>query len=280
MRNVYKSLLIYAVVFSSLTANETKDPWKGDEYAHNSKSQKESAESFISTLRLQNISSVLDIGCGDGKITAAIAEAIPNGQVVGIDISPSMIHFAQEAFVNCPNLKFLVQDAAHIDVPQTFDLITSFTVMQWVLEQKLALEGFHKALKPEGRLCIQMPIELPIAMKIALNKTISSEKWKNYFVEFTPPWKFYQLEEYRDLVNESHFTIDRLDTDTKHEKFPSRIVFQGFLKQWFPYLRPIPSDLKDVFLTELLDLYLQILPTDEKGQVSFIVTRLELEAHK
>ncbi len=67
---------------------------------------------------------------------------------------------------------------------------------------------------------------------------------------------------------------------TKHEKFPTRAAFQGFLRQWFPYLRPLPADLKDIFLDQLVDSYLNLLPPDEKGQVSFIVTRLEVEARK
>lgn len=264
-------------IFSLCTAQE-RDPWKGEEYAKNSESQKSSAEKFIKGIDLEGVTAILDVGCGDGKITAAMAQIIPNGVVVGVDISPSMIHFAKETFPNFPNLTFLVQCAAQIDFNHKFDLITSFTVMQWVLEQKQALECFAKALKPGGRLCIQMPTALPDAMSQALDQLLSSDKWKDYFAEFNPPWRFYQPDEYRDLLVESHFTPNRIETYTQHERLPSRAIFQEFLRQWFPYLRPLPADLKDAFLSELVDLYLQILPVDENGQVSFIVTRLEIEA--
>lgn len=282
MQNFYKQVLVCAMFFSCFgaTATMAKDPWKGEEYAKNSTSQKSSAEDFIHSLNLQAASAVLDVGCGDGKITAAMAQAIPQGEVIGIDISSSMIEYAKEAFTHAPNLKFLVQDAAKVDFYQKFDLITSFTVMQWVLEQKQALKGFEKALKPGGKLCIQMPTGLPTAMEDALNKTLSSEKWKHYFTAFAPPWKFYQPKEYQDLVLDAHLSVNRIETMTKHEKFPSRAVFQGFLKQWFPYLRPLPSELKEVFLTELVDTYLEALPPNENGEVSFIVTRLEVEASK
>jgi len=280
MQSFYRGLLICATVASSLLLAEAKDPWKGDEYAKNSESQKSSAEDLIGELNLQNFSTILDVGCGDGKITAAMARAIPDGKVVGIDISPSMIDFAHKAFPYDSNLVFFVQNAAHIDFQEKFDLITSFTVMQWVLEQAQALEGFFKVLKPGGRLCIQMPTGLPVAMEQALSKIVSSEKWAKYFVDFSAPWKFYQPEEYKKLLIDTHFTVSRIGTTTKHEKFPSRGVFQGFLRQWFPYLIPLPSELKDAFLTELVDSYLQILPVDKTGQVSFIVTRLEVEARK
>jgi trans-aconitate methyltransferase len=144
--------------------------------------------------------------------------------------------------------------------------------MQWVLEQAQALERFEKALQPGGRLCIQMPTGLPNAMEQALKKTIHAEKWARYFTEFSPPWKFYQPEEYRPLLENAQFSLSRLETVTKHEKFPSLEAFQGFLRQWFPYLRPLPADLKDSFLTDLIDAYLNLLPVDEMGRVSFIVS--------
>lgn len=279
--NVFSfSIFLGAIVLSSLCAAPVKDPWKGDEYAKNSESQKSSAEDFIATIDLHNASAILDVGCGDGKITAAMARALPDAEIVGVDISPSMIDFANTAFASYPSLSFFVQGAAQVNFHEKFDLITSFTVMQWVLEQKQALERFEKALKPGGRLCIQMPTGLPDAMEKALSKTISSRKWEKYFTQFSAPWKFYGPEEYRGLLVTAHFSPDRLETMTKHERFPSRAAFQGFLRQWFPYLRPLPADLKDAFLTELVDCYLQILPVDDQGQVSFIVTRLEVEATK
>lgn len=179
-----------------------------------------------------------------------------------------------------PNLDFFVSDAANIDFSEEFDLITSFTVMQWVLEQETALKKFKRALKPEGRLWIQIPTGLPSAMQQALDETIASAQWQDYFTEFAPPWRFYQAEEYRSLLLSVGFTPLSIETIRKHEKFPSRDVIQGFLRQWFPYLRPLPEELKDRFLSEVLDRYLEILPADRDGRVSFIVDRIEVEAKK
>jgi len=280
MQTFYVQILTWMLALTSLAAAQTNDPWKGESYAKHSDSQKSSAEHYLSGLNLDGVTALLDVGCGDGKVTAAIAQALPESEVIGVDISPSMIDFAHAAFSTVPNLTFLIQDAAKINYLEKFDLITSFTVMQWVLEQAQALDRFEKALKPGGRLCIQMPTGLPSAMEKALEKTTSAEKWRKYFSQFSPPWKFYQPQEYRPLLERAQFSLSRLETVTKHEKFPTRAAFQGILRQWFPYLRPLPADLKDPFLTELVDTYLNLLPLDEKGQVSFIVTRLEVEARK
>ena len=270
---------LFFAVNTLLCANSTQDAWKGDEYVKNSESQS-SAEDFIQGVQFRGMESILDVGCGDGKITVAMARAVPQGFVIGVDISSSMIQTAKNAFPGQKNLSFYVEDAAKANFDQQFDLITSFTVMQWVLEQSQALQCFEKALKPGGKLWIQMPTGLPKAMEQALEKTVLSARWRGYFTQFSAPWRFYQADEYRDLLVEAHLLPTRLDVATKHELFPSRAVFQGFLRQWFPYLRPLPEDQKDAFLTDLLNDYLNVLPADEQGRVSFIVDRLEVEATK
>lgn len=271
---------IFLLSFVVATSLFSADAWKGDEYAKNNDSQKSSAEDFMQRVQFEGTESILDVGCGDGKITAAMARSVPKGEVVGVDISPSMIQAAKGAFSEQQNLRFFIEDAAKIDFDQKFDLITSFTVMQFVLEQTQALQGFQKALKAGGKLWIQMPTGLPAAMQKALEKTLSSEKWQASFAQFSAPWAFYQADEYKILLEKTHFKTTRLDVVTKHERFPSRAAFHGFIKQWFPYLRPLAADQKDAFLTDLLDQYLSILPADDQGRVSWIVDRLEVEAVK
>ena len=277
---IHRPVVIFAALLFASISFANQDPWKGDDYAKNSESQKESAEDFLQGIPLENITSVLDVGCGDGKVTAAMAQRIPQSSFLGIDISPSMIQTAKNAFSGADRLSFQVQDATSVNFEEKFDLITSFTVMHWVLNQNQALKGFEKALKPGGKLCIQMPTSLPSAMQQALDETLSQDKWKGYFTDFSAPWHFYNSNEYGELLINAGLIPSRIGVTLKHERFPSRVVFHGFLRQWFPYLRPLPENLKDLFLKELLDRYLELLPVDEQGKVSFIVNRLEVIALK
>lgn len=280
MKHAFCTCLVALFMTCAAWGETGSDHWKGDEYAKNSASQQASADAFLQTVQFKGTEWILDVGCGDGKITAALARKVPQGAVIGVDISASMIQAAEQAFSHQQNLRFYVKEAAKVDDQQKFDLITSFTVMQWVLEQTTALECFAKALKPGGKVWIQMPTGLPSAMQQALAQTISSERWKSSFAHFSPPWRFYQADEYRELLLGAHLTPTRLEVATKHERFPSRAAFHGFLKQWFPYLRPLSAEQKEAFLTDLLDHYLTLLPADEQGRVSFIVDRLEVEAIK
>ncbi len=60
---------------------------------------------------------ILDIGCGDGKITATISRELPDGMILGTDVSPSMIHFAKNTFPmeEYRNLDFILMSAEEVD---------------------------------------------------------------------------------------------------------------------------------------------------------------------
>ena len=68
--------------------------WNPHDYAKNSDAQLQWAREIRSRLSLNGSESVLDVSCGDGKITADFAQALPHGQVIGIDRSPEMIAYA------------------------------------------------------------------------------------------------------------------------------------------------------------------------------------------
>src|SRR5438128_10635114 len=82
--------------------------WNPEEYAKHSSAQLAWARELIARLKLGGDETVLDIGSGDGKVTAEIAASVPHGRVVGIDGSPEMVKFAHAHFDDqrFPNLEF------------------------------------------------------------------------------------------------------------------------------------------------------------------------------
>ncbi len=72
--------------------------WDAAEYARSSAAQQAWAMELIEKLALGGGESVLDIGCGDGKVTAEIARRVPAGRVLGIDCSEDMVRLAREVF--------------------------------------------------------------------------------------------------------------------------------------------------------------------------------------
>ncbi|MCJ7793728.1 methyltransferase, partial [Candidatus Bathyarchaeota archaeon] len=68
-------------------ANPNRYNWNAQDYAKNSANQFQWAKELIPKLKLNGNESLLDIGCGDGKITAELAKCLPHGRAVGIDSS-------------------------------------------------------------------------------------------------------------------------------------------------------------------------------------------------
>ena len=77
--------------------SKTSD-WNARDYAAHSAAQQEWARELIDTLRLRGDEAVLDIGCGDGRATALIAERLPDGSVLGVDNS-ARAHALMDALV-------------------------------------------------------------------------------------------------------------------------------------------------------------------------------------
>jgi trans-aconitate 2-methyltransferase len=90
--------------------------WNAADYAANSSVQQSWARELMARLDLRGDELILDVGCGDGKVTAEIARAVPRGSVTGMDASAEMIGFAKKTFPpkKFPNLKFQIRDAREI----------------------------------------------------------------------------------------------------------------------------------------------------------------------
>lgn len=101
---------------------------------------------------------VLDLGCGDGKLSARIAAMPPRGTVLGVDASADMVAFARQQFgpAAWPNLDFEVADARALAFGSRFDLVVSFNTLHWVPQQAGAPRGVHRALKRQGRVHLRL----------------------------------------------------------------------------------------------------------------------------
>src|SRR5262249_30583730 len=132
--------------------------WNASEYAQRSGLQNAMAAEVLALLDLEGSERVLDIGCGDGKITAEIAARVPRGTVVGVDASRDMIAFASSHFGPTvrPNLRFEVADARVLPFQNEFNRIVSFNALHWIPEQDAALRSIRSAMTFDGQTLIRL----------------------------------------------------------------------------------------------------------------------------
>ncbi|MDF1534055.1 MAG: methyltransferase domain-containing protein [Methanosarcinaceae archaeon] len=101
--------------------------WDAQDYSKSSSEQQKWAHELILKLALKGNERVLDIGCGDGKITAQIARRVPDGCVMGIDLFEEMINFATSNFPpdRYPNFSFEIRDASNLNFDHELDVVFS-----------------------------------------------------------------------------------------------------------------------------------------------------------
>lgn len=106
---------------------------------------------LIQLLHPQSGERILDLGCGTGKLTQAIAQS--GAQVIGIDSSAQMIQQAQKTY---PSLFFQIEDGHdfHFDTP--FDAVFSNAALHWMTQPTRVIACVHAALKSKGRFVLEM----------------------------------------------------------------------------------------------------------------------------
>lgn len=258
--------------------------WDAKEYQKSSSAQQKWARELITKMGLQGSEAVLDMGCGDGKVTSEIATHLKTGCIVGIDSSIDMIELATKTFPikEHPNLHFKLKDFQDINYESKFDLIFSNAALHWIKGHGNILKQIQKSLKPDGRILIQMGGK-GNAEKILdiADELINEERWNDYFNGFTFPYGFYGPEIYNKWLNEANLKPVRVELISKDMVQNGMDGLKSWIRTvWLPYTQRIPEDLREDFINELANRYLEQHPLDNEGRVHVDMVRLEVEAFK
>ena len=258
--------------------------WNADDYAKHSSSQYKWAQELIPKLKLSGSEALLDIGCGDGKITAVLAKSLPDGCVVGIDSSEDMVTLAQHAFPSdaYPNLSFQRMDARALTFQEKFDRVFSNAALHWIKDHKSVLHGVHRSLKSGGRLLFQMGGKGNAQDILAvLDEVFLEDRWRKFFKGFGFPYGFYTPEEYTTWLVEAKLKPERAELLQKDMKLQGKAGLAGWIRTtWLPYTERLPAEFRDAFIAEVVDTYLERHPLDAEGNAHVAMVRLEVEASK
>ena len=258
--------------------------WDAKDYGINSQNQYAWATELLAKLKLSGDESVIDIGCGEGKITSELARAVPNGRVVGIDSSEQMVQRAKSSFSDeqQPNLHFELMDARKLNFQEEFDVAFSNAALHWILDQKSVLSGVKRSLRSGGKLMFQMAGQGNAkAILDILAELLSLSYWRSHFEDFKFPYAFLTPNEYKNLLSEAGLTVVRVEKIPKDMKFDSAIGLAGWIRTtWLPYTQRLPKKQQTKFINEIAQTYLRLNPPDAKGIIHLDMVRLEVEAKK
>jgi trans-aconitate methyltransferase len=149
-------------------------------------------QDLIPLLNPQPGERVLDLGCGTGHLTAAIAER--GAAVIGLDRSPEMIAAARRNF---PALTFVEGDAAAFQFDEPFDAVFSNATLHWVTDAEGAARCTAAALRPGGRFVAEFGGRGNVRLIVSALQQAAAERAG---VAVRHPWYYPSVGEYAALL--------------------------------------------------------------------------------
>jgi trans-aconitate methyltransferase len=232
--------------------------WNSRIYHRLSGPQVSWGKKVLSRLRLRGDEVVLDAGCGTGRLTADLLEALPRGRVIGIDLSQNMLASAREHLAQFGDrVSLLACDLLHLPFERTFDGIVSTAAFHWVLDHDRLFGNLRRALVPGGWLEAQCGGGPNIArLRDRADALAAIPKFAEYFTRFREPWLYQNAEGAADCLRRAGFAdvetsvepaLTVLDDAAHYEEYVRNIILRRHLEN-------LPSvDLRDEFVVALTE---------------------------
>jgi trans-aconitate 2-methyltransferase len=183
----------------------TRD-WDAATYERVSDQQTEWGIETLDRLELRGSERVLDAGCGSGRVTRVLRDRLPDGHVVAVDASQSMVDLASEA-LGTERIEFGVQDLTDLRLDEPVDAILSTAVFHWVPDHDALFASLHRALKPGGRLEAQCGGDGNISnVRTALADITQDAPWDEYLGDWPGPWNFAGSRQTKERLERAGFT--------------------------------------------------------------------------
>ncbi len=131
----------------------TPRDWDAASYQRVSAPQEAMGREVLARLELRGDERVLDAGCGTGRVTAALLERLPRGEIIAVDGSPAMVQETRERLGDAVDAR--VADLTELTLAPPVDAILSTATFHWIADHDRLFARLYAALRPGGRLVAQ-----------------------------------------------------------------------------------------------------------------------------
>jgi trans-aconitate 2-methyltransferase len=209
---------------------------------------------LVSELPLRAGEHILDLGCGDGALTAQLAARVPEGFVLGIDSAPSMIAAASKQAR--PNLEFKLLDMRQLAYAEQFDGVFSNSALHWVKDHHDLLRRVLHALKPDGFVRFNFPADGNCAtFNQTVQRVMAEPRYVLAFQGFEWPWYMPTPDEYLRLAGISGCRDLRVYGENADRFFPDAETMIRWIDQpcLVPFLSWVPAADRRAFRAEVIE---------------------------
>ncbi len=225
--------------------------WDGQSYDRISGPMEALGREVLGRLQLRGDETVLDAGCGSGRITQALIERLPQGRAIAVDASHSMVDAARERL---PGADVRVADLLELELSEPVDAILSTATFHWIGDHERLFARLHGALRPGGRLVAQCGGRGNIdVLRGHANEVLAREPYAAHFGDFRQPWNYAGPQETRQRLLDAGFAEAEcwLAPAPKQPDEPREFLSTIVLG---PHCQHLPEQLREPFMDDVLAL--------------------------
>jgi trans-aconitate 2-methyltransferase len=256
---------------------QKKDLWDGKQYKVNSSPQEQSATNIINSIEFRDNDCVLDIGCGEGRVTQKISLLAPNGQIIGIDPSGSMISEANKIKSSYDNISFLEASAEDFEIDKNFDYVLSFHSLHWVKDKNKIFKNISKHLKPKGKFIFIT------AGKENNNiaSVFSSRQWKDKIGKHGKKFHAEGQERINQMLVDAGLFVESSRSEFRSSYYNNDEDLVNWIMTWVPYATGLDNEDSILFSNEIVEnLKNQCICDGIKEKIEFKTEMLTITACK
>lgn len=250
-----------------MAESRTRD-WDAQTYQRVAVPQEEMARAVLDRLGLEGDETVLDAGCGSGRTTALLVERVPDGRVIAVDGSPSMVEGVEK--VLRPRDTAIVSDLTDLELDEEVDAVFSAAVFHWIPDHDALFARMRAALRVGGRFVAQCGGEGNVdAFRIAGQEVAHREPYAEYLGDTDELWNYAAPEVTEERLRAAGFTDVRCWLEPWPVVPPEPEVFAKTVCLG-AHVERLPEPLRDRFVADVL------ATQDEPLRLDYV--RLNIEA--
>jgi trans-aconitate 2-methyltransferase len=247
--------------------------WNPNKYLKFKDERTQPVHDLLSRIEIEDPKLILDLGCGPGNSTAALAKRWPSSEIMGLDSSKSMV---EQAINDHPEIKFIVGDACK-DLSNLghFDLIFANASLQWMPDHEVLIPHLYSMLNSKGVFAAQIPQFDRMPVSGIITDVERSDEWAGFFEDFKPGFHFKPVGFYYDVLSKLANHIHIWVTDYYH-MMPTHMAIMEMIESTGlrPYLDRLPPQGIPSFKNTILERIKIEYPNQIDGSVLFPFKRL------
>jgi trans-aconitate 2-methyltransferase len=233
-----------------MSTSSTPD-WDARTYHRVSAPHQDWAELLFDRLALRGDETVLDAGCGSGRVTRKLLDRLPRGRVVAVDGAPSMVAEARAALGD-ERATVIQSDLVELVLDEPVDAVFSSAVFHWIADHDALFARLHAALAPGGRIVAQCGGEGNIGtFRRQADEVAAREPYASYLARWTGPWNYASAEATAERLERAGFTeietwLQPWDVTPPESATYLRTVCLH------PHTERLPEHLRDAYIADVL----------------------------